>query len=88
MTDLIALYTTIGLADIVHEHAWQVVVLFVSVYVITLLINYMIVRFFSKMAAWFMYGTGILQIIMFGLIFYYLGTFDPRKSLRGYVGYS
>ena len=62
-----------------------IVVLFVAVYVITLLINYMIVRFFSKMAAWFMYGTGIFQIIMFGLIFYYLGTFEASKLPRGYV---
>ncbi|MHA1112574.1 MAG: hypothetical protein ACTSRE_15885 [Promethearchaeota archaeon] len=76
---LLVTYSASGLADIIHEHAWQVVGLFISVYVITLLINYMIVKFFSKMAAWFMYGTGILQIIMFGLIFYYLGTFDPSE---------
>jgi len=79
IVNLLLFASTSGLADLVHNHLWQVVGIFVAVYVITLLINYMIVKFFSKMAAWFMYGTGILQIIMFGLIFYYLGTFDPSE---------
>lgn len=61
-----------GLADLVLGNAWQVAVMFIGAYILTLGVNYLIVRFFSKWAAWFMYGTAILQMIMFGLIFYYL----------------
>ncbi|MBN2155931.1 MAG: hypothetical protein JW776_07805 [Candidatus Lokiarchaeota archaeon] len=61
-----------GVADLVLGNAWQVAVAFIAVYILTLGVNYLIVRFFSKWAAWFMYGTAILQMIMFGLIFYYL----------------
>ncbi len=76
---------TLGLVDLLYEHGWQVVGLFIAVYVITLLINYLIVRFFSKWAAFFMYGTAILQIIMFGLVFYYLGTFEGLQWWVRYI---
>ncbi len=71
-------YVPEGLAELVVDHAWQLALVFIVVYILTLGVNYLIVRFFSKWAAWFMYGTGILQIIMFGLIFYYLSTFPPE----------
>ncbi len=78
-----ALIQATGIAELIVGNAWVVAIVFIGVYIITLGVNYLIVRFFSKAAAWFMYGTSILQIIMFGLIFYYLGTFpDIEEWIR------
>jgi len=83
---LISTYGTLipeGVAELVLGQAWQIAVAFLGVFILTLGVNYLIIRFFSKWAAWFMYGTGIVQIIMFSLIFYYLGTFpDIEEWIR------
>ncbi len=64
---------------ILKEYSWQTIVVLVAVYYITLQVSYFVVRLFGKLAAVFLYGTTILQIVLFlALYFYVPATWEYR----------
>ncbi|MHA1819504.1 MAG: hypothetical protein ACTSU2_09940 [Promethearchaeota archaeon] len=68
--------STIG--TLIKDYGWQSITVLVAIYFITLGVSYLIVKFFGDLAAFFMYGSAILQIILFLLIWYYLSDFQYR----------
>jgi hypothetical protein len=52
------------------EYSVESILIFVGVYIITLWVSYVVVKFFSKLAAWFLYGSFVIQIGIFLVLFF------------------
>jgi hypothetical protein len=59
-------------ATFIKEYRFEALVIFLGIYLITLWITYMVVKWFSKLAAWFLYGSFILEIGLFVALFFYV----------------
>jgi len=58
------------------SYAWQVVLVVVVIYFLTLQISYIVVRLFGKMAGVFLYGSTFLQIGLFLWLYFIIPTWE------------
>ncbi|MHA1338756.1 MAG: hypothetical protein ACTSRZ_01875 [Promethearchaeota archaeon] len=68
-----------GLTEFWHifgDYIWIGILILVGIYLITLWISYMVVKWFGKLSAWFIYGSAILQIAVFSYLIYYFQDWD------------
>jgi hypothetical protein len=60
------------IANIIKDYYVQALIIIGVIYVGTLSITYLIVKWFSKLASWFIYGSLIVQIIFFSFLVWYV----------------
>ncbi len=63
---------------IIKDYSWQTILVLVVVYFLTLQISYIVVRLFGKLAGVFLYGTTIVQIVLFVWLYFFFGTWEYR----------
>jgi len=56
---------------IIGDYFWIGILILIGIYFLTLWISYMVVKWFGKLSAWFIYGSAILQILVFSYLVYY-----------------
>ncbi len=62
--------------SIVKDYSWEAILVLVLVYYLTLQVSYIVVRVFGKLAAVFLYGTTIVQIVLFLALYFYIDTWE------------
>lgn len=67
-----------GITEILKDYSLQSIIIVIAIYLITLGISYLVVKFFGQFAGIFMYGSAILQIVLFTIIWFYLSFFKYR----------
>ncbi|MCP4761096.1 MAG: CTL/SLC44 family protein [archaeon] len=70
--------TVLIIFDYVKDYALMVVLMIILIYVVTLWVSYIIVKFFSNLAAIFIYGSVIAQIVIYGLLYYNFNDWQYR----------